>query len=138
MITPTRAQAMPTGTACRAPSTKACKQINKVPRPPLTNQQTTTRAAITAKITLMPNWKNPAHSTPSAIQNATRKPVLDTLRISAEPRMTIAVRARPTMPENNGVRPENNRYTSTNNGISRYQRSRTAAQALGHWSLGKP
>ncbi|MOA33530.1 hypothetical protein D3C78_1548300 [compost metagenome] len=86
----------------------------------------------------MPNWKKPAHSTPSATQKATRRALFDTLSIRAEPRMTIAVRARPTVPENNGVRPENSKYTSTNNGISKYQRSRTAVQALGHWSLGKP
>ncbi|MNQ93099.1 hypothetical protein D3C85_1085480 [compost metagenome] len=56
----------------------------------------------------------------------------------AEPRMTMAVSARPTMPENIGVRPANSRQTSTTSGISRYQRSFTAAQAFGHSLFARP
>ena len=50
-----------------------------------------------------------AQSTPRAIQKAKRMTLDDTRKMIAEPRITIAVRARPTMPENNGVRPENSR-----------------------------
>ena len=50
----------------------------------------------------------------------------------------MAVRARPTVPANMGVRPENSSQISTNRGISRNQRWRTASQALGHSSFGNP
>ncbi|MNN71276.1 hypothetical protein D3C81_1871960 [compost metagenome] len=73
------------------------------------NQQVTTSTAMTAKITPMPSWKKPVHKMPSAIQKVQRKPKLCTLRIIAEPRITMAVSARPTMPENRGVRPENSK-----------------------------
>ena len=80
----------------------------------------------------MPRRKNPAQSSPSATQKAMRRPSEDTRRMIAEPRMTMAVSARPMVPENSGVRPENSSAISTSNGISRNQRSRTAPQALGH------
>ncbi|MNF18259.1 hypothetical protein D3C80_2222370 [compost metagenome] len=57
----------------------------------------------------MPSWKKPAQSRPRAIQKAMRRAKEDTRRMIAEPRMTMAVRARPTIPENSGVRPENSR-----------------------------
>ncbi len=93
---------------------------------------------MTPKITPMPSWKNPAQSRPRAIQKAMRRPNDETLRMIAEPRMTMAVSDRPMVPANIGVRPENSSQTSTNSGISRYQRSLTAAQALGHSSFGRP
>ncbi|MNW12702.1 hypothetical protein D3C71_2104620 [compost metagenome] len=71
------------------------------------NQHTATSRPITANTTAMPSWKKPAQRMPRATQNAIRKALDDTLRMIAEPRMTMAVSARPTMPENIGVRPEN-------------------------------
>ncbi len=93
---------------------------------------------MTPKITPMPSWKKPAQRIPRATQNATRSAVEDSRRISAEPRITIAVSASPMVPANIGVRPENSNQTRMNSGISRNQRCRTASQALGHSSFGKP
>ncbi|MCY1450331.1 hypothetical protein D9M71_671300 [compost metagenome] len=138
MMTPTRVQAMPTGTAWRAPSARAMTQARKVVRPPCTKKQAKTRAAITSRMTPMPRRKKPEQSTPSATQKATRSQVLLARRIIVEPRMTMAVKARPTMPEYSGVRPENSRAISTIKGISRNHRWRNAPRALGHCSGGRP
>ena len=80
-----------------------------VSRPPLINQHTATSSATTPNTTPMPSWKKPAQSTPRAIQKAKRITLDDTRRMIAEPRITMAVKHRPTIPENNGVRPENSR-----------------------------
>ncbi|MCY1532691.1 hypothetical protein D9M68_679750 [compost metagenome] len=93
---------------------------------------------MTSRMIPIPRRKNPEQSTPSATQKATRSQVLLARRMIAEPRMTMAVRASPTMPEYSGVRPENSRTISTTRGISRNQRWRSASMALGHCSRGRP
>ncbi|MCY1542426.1 hypothetical protein D9M68_781720 [compost metagenome] len=87
---------------------------------------------MTSRMIPIPRRKKPEQSTPSATQKATRSQVLLACRMIAEPRMTMAVRARPTIPEYRGVRPENSRTISTTRGISRNQRWRNAPMALGH------
>ncbi|MCY1550784.1 hypothetical protein D9M68_870610 [compost metagenome] len=77
---------------------------------------------MTSRMTPMPRRKKPEQSTPSATQKAMRNQVLLARRMIVEPRMTMAVRARPIMPEYSGVRPENSRAISTIKGISKNQR----------------
>ena len=103
MITPTKAQATPTGRAWRAPSASALTASCSVSRPPLTNRQTRTSTPTTAKNTPTPNLKKAALASPSAIQKAKRKPVKVSRAATATPRMRMAVSASPTVPENSGV-----------------------------------
>ena len=54
------------------------------------------------------------------------------------PRISAAVSARPTMPENIGVKPSNSMNTSTASGSIRYHLRRIASHGLGHSDFGNP
>ena len=66
MITPTIAQAMPTATACRAPSIRLPRMMASVSRPPLATKFHATSIAIITMIGMMPYSKKLAVVTPSA------------------------------------------------------------------------
>ena len=54
------------------------------------------------------------------------------------PRISTAVSASPTMPENIGVKPSNSMNTSTASGSIRYHLSRIACHGFGQSAFGMP
>jgi hypothetical protein len=86
----------------------------------------------------MPHLAKDAAPRPIANQKTTRNAVCEMRAAMALPRIRMAVRARPIMPANIGVKPSNSITTSAASGKIRYQLSLMARQGFGHWSLGMP
>ncbi len=103
MTMPTMAQAMPTGSALRAPSASESTQIISVSRPPLTKKQTATSTSITTARTLTPYSRKLAAAIPSAIQNTTRNAIGPICAAIGIPRMSTMVNASPMVPAKIGV-----------------------------------
>ena len=98
MITPTMAQAMPTATACFAPSIRLPRMIASVSRPPLMTKFTATSVAIIAMIGQMPYLKKLAVPKPRTTQNTMRNGIEPKPDAMPAPRISTAVSASPTMP----------------------------------------
>ncbi len=109
-----------------------------VSRPPLMTKFTATSSAIIAMIGQTPYLKKLADATPSATQNTTRNDVEPNPPAMPAPRISTAVSANPTMPENIGVKPSKSMNTSTSSGSIRYHLVRIACHGFGHSAFGIP
>ena len=138
ITTPTIAHARPTGRACLAPSIRPARMIGRVVWPPRTKKLMTTSAAIAAMTGVIPQRVKLEAPRPRAIQKISGTPAD---RIEAEmlaPRISSAVKARPVIPANIGVKPLNSMNTSPASGTRRCHCRRMASHAFGHWSFGMP
>ena len=103
MITPTRVQAMATGSAWRAPSASAFSATRSVSRPPLANHSTAASPRASAMIEPMPYLKKLDAASPISTQKMPCSTRLPKRFVSAAPKIRMTVSASPTMPENSGV-----------------------------------
>ena len=103
MMTPTWAQAIPTGSACRAPSAKAATRSGRVGRLFGRNAQASTRTAMSTSTGAIPQRKKAAQISPSTIQKRVRIAPLNAASDRLAPRISTTVSSRPTRPAKSGV-----------------------------------
>ena len=103
MMTPTSAQAIATGSACRAPSASPVTAMRSASPSRRSRWMRTISTVMIAKNVITPNCTKPAHAKPSSTQNRKRSGRLRTPDSTAAPKIRITVRPRPTVPEKSGV-----------------------------------
>ena len=139
MMTPTIAQAMPTATACLAPSIRLPRMIASVSRPPwmtrLTRHQRGDHRDDRPDAELEEARRAPARARSRTRSGTAIEPKPEAM---PTPRMSTAVSASPTIPENIGVKPSNSMNTSTASGSIRYHLTRIACHGFGHSAFGSP
>ena len=86
----------------------------------------------------MPYLKKLAVPNPRMTQKTMRNVIEPKPAAIPAPRISTAVSARPTMPENIGVKPSNSMNTSTASGSIRYHFCRIACHGFGQSALGMP